>query len=66
MSGPDGPGAIDVAAVDDHPVILDGVAAWLNEPGNGIRVVAAAATVAALLAGPGAAGARGAARPGPR
>ena len=53
MSGPDGPGRIDVAAVDDHPVLLDGVAAWLSEPGTGIRVVGSAATVAALLAGPG-------------
>ena len=53
MSGPDGPGVIDVAAVDDHPVILDGVAAWVSEPGSGIRVVGSAATVAALLAGPG-------------
>jgi DNA-binding NarL/FixJ family response regulator len=39
--------------VDDHPFILDGVAAWVSEPGSGIRVVGSAATVAALLAGPG-------------
>lgn len=53
MSGPREPGAIEVAAVDDHPVILDGVAAWVSEPGSGIHVVGSAATVAALLAGPG-------------
>ena len=51
MSGPSG--VIDVAAVDDHPIILDGVAAWVSEPGSGIRVVGVAATVADLLAGPG-------------
>ena len=53
MSGPDDSGVINVAAVDDHPFILDGVAAWVSEPGSGIRVVGSAATVAALLAGPG-------------
>ena len=53
MSGPDGSGVIGVAAVDDHPIILDGVAAWVSEPGSGIRVVGSAATVAGLLAGPG-------------
>jgi two-component system nitrate/nitrite response regulator NarL len=53
VSGPDDSGVINVAAVDDHPFILDGVAAWVSEPGSGIRVVGSAATVAALLAGPG-------------
>jgi DNA-binding NarL/FixJ family response regulator len=49
-----GPGdAIDVAAVDDHPIILGGVSAWITAPDSGIRVVATAVTVAALLAGPG-------------
>jgi two-component system nitrate/nitrite response regulator NarL len=44
---------IDVAAVDDHPIVLDGIAAWLAAGGGGIRVVGTAASVAALLAGPG-------------
>ncbi len=42
-----------MAAVDDHPVILGGIAAWLSGQASGIRVVATAATVSALLAGPG-------------
>jgi DNA-binding NarL/FixJ family response regulator len=46
-------GVIDIAAVDDHPIILDGVAAWVMAAGNGIRVISTAATVAELLAGPG-------------
>jgi DNA-binding NarL/FixJ family response regulator len=44
---------IDVAAVDDHPIVLDGVAGWIMAGESGIRVVAVAATVDALLAGPG-------------
>jgi len=47
------PGTVDVAAVDDHPVILDGMAGWISAPGCGIRVIATAPTVCALLAGPG-------------
>jgi DNA-binding NarL/FixJ family response regulator len=44
---------ISIAAVDDHPIILDSVANWVRaEPGD-IRVVGTAATVAELLAGPG-------------
>ncbi|HEX5299788.1 MAG TPA: response regulator transcription factor [Streptosporangiaceae bacterium] len=57
-------GVIDIAAVDDHPIIRDSVASWVSADGNGtggagtggtgIRVVGtAAATVAGLLAGPG-------------
>ncbi len=46
-------GVIDVAAVDDHPIILDGIARWITADGSDIRVIATAATVAALLAGPG-------------
>jgi DNA-binding NarL/FixJ family response regulator len=66
-------GVIDVAAVDDHPIVLDGLASWVTAappaavqsggtpaapgagdgPPDGIRVVGTAATVAALLAGPG-------------
>jgi DNA-binding NarL/FixJ family response regulator len=47
------PGVIDVAAVDDHPIVLDAVAGWVMAAESGIRVVAVAATVDALLAGPG-------------
>jgi two-component system, NarL family, nitrate/nitrite response regulator NarL len=46
-------GVIDVAAVDDHPIILDSVAGWVMADESDIRVVATAATVHALLAGPG-------------
>jgi two-component system nitrate/nitrite response regulator NarL len=46
-------GVIDIAAVDDHPIILDSVAGWVAGEGDDIRVVATAATVDALLAGPG-------------
>jgi two-component system, NarL family, nitrate/nitrite response regulator NarL len=46
-------GTIDVAAVDDHPIILDSVASWVTAGGSDIRVVSTAATVDALLAGPG-------------
>jgi DNA-binding NarL/FixJ family response regulator len=47
------PGVIDVAAVDDHPIVLDGVASWVMADRSGIRVIAVAPTVDALLAGPG-------------
>ena len=46
-------GVIDIAAVDDHPIILDSVAGWVRSDSGDIRVVATAATVDALLAGPG-------------
>ena len=46
-------GVIDIAAVDDHPIILDGIASWVMAADNGIRVIGTAATVDALLAGPG-------------
>jgi two-component system nitrate/nitrite response regulator NarL len=55
--------AIAVAAVDDHPIVLDGITSWVtvpNLPGppaaaseEGIHVIGTAATVDALLAGPG-------------
>lgn len=45
-------GVIDIAAVDDHPIILDSVATWVADDGD-IRVVATAPTVGELLAGPG-------------
>jgi DNA-binding NarL/FixJ family response regulator len=44
-------GTIDVAVVDDHPIVLDGAAAWVSDPE--IRVIGTAPTVDALLAGPG-------------
>ena len=44
---------IEVAAVDDHPIVLDSVAGWLRTEERDIQVVATAATVSALLAGPG-------------
>jgi two-component system, NarL family, nitrate/nitrite response regulator NarL len=44
---------IDVAAVDDHPIIRDSIAAWVRADEGDIRVVDTAATVDALLAGPG-------------
>jgi two-component system, NarL family, nitrate/nitrite response regulator NarL len=44
---------IDIAAVDDHPIILDSVASWVSASGDDIRVVGTADTVAGLLAGPG-------------
>jgi DNA-binding NarL/FixJ family response regulator len=46
-------GIIDVAAVDDHPIVLDGVSGWITAAEGDIRVVATAATVDDLLAGPG-------------
>jgi DNA-binding NarL/FixJ family response regulator len=46
-------GVINVAAVDDHPIVLDSVASWVMAEESDIRVVATAATVDALLAGPG-------------
>jgi two-component system, NarL family, nitrate/nitrite response regulator NarL len=46
-------GVIDVAAVDDHPIILDSVAGWVMAAEGDIRVVGTAVTVDALLAGPG-------------
>jgi DNA-binding NarL/FixJ family response regulator len=42
---------IAVAAVDDHPIILDSIAGWITD--EAIGVVGTAATVDALLAGPG-------------
>src|SRR5580692_10297964 len=44
---------IDVAAVDDHPIVLDAVTGWVMAAESGIRVVGTAATVDAILAGPG-------------
>jgi two-component system, NarL family, nitrate/nitrite response regulator NarL len=44
---------IDIAAVDDHPIILDSVEGWIRADEGDIRVIATAATVDALLAGSG-------------
>jgi two-component system nitrate/nitrite response regulator NarL len=44
---------IDIAVVDDHPIILDSAASWITSDEGDIRVVATAATVDELLAGPG-------------
>ena len=44
---------VDVAVVDDHPIILDGITRWVTVPDSGITVVATAPTVDAVLAGPG-------------
>ncbi len=44
---------IDIAAVDDHPIILDSLPGWVMAAEGDIRVVGTAATVDALLAGPG-------------
>jgi DNA-binding NarL/FixJ family response regulator len=46
-------GVIDIAAVDDHPIILDSIAGWVMAAESDIRVVGTAATVDALLSGPG-------------
>ena len=46
-------GVIDVAAVDDHPLVLDSMAGWVMGAEGGIRVVGTAPTVGDLLAGPG-------------
>ncbi|HZB49545.1 MAG TPA: response regulator transcription factor [Mycobacteriales bacterium] len=43
-----------VALVDDHPVVHEGMRSWLDQdPGHRVELVAAADTVAGLLAGPG-------------
>jgi two-component system, NarL family, nitrate/nitrite response regulator NarL len=44
---------IDVAVVDDHPIILESAARWIMADSGDIRLVATASTVGALLAGPG-------------
>jgi DNA-binding NarL/FixJ family response regulator len=46
-------GVIDIAAVDDHPIILDSVSGWVRADQGDIRVIATAASVKDLLAGPG-------------
>ena len=46
-------GVIDIAAVDDHPIVLDSVAGWVTADEGDIRVVATVVSVEALLAGPG-------------
>src|SRR5262249_59240125 len=51
--GREAAGRVDVAVVDDRPIILDGITGWVTVPDSGIRVVATAPTVDAVLAGPG-------------
>jgi len=51
--GVTGVSRLDVAVVDDHPIVRDGVTGWVTVPGSGLRVIATAATVDALLAGAG-------------
>ncbi|HUK71164.1 MAG TPA: response regulator transcription factor [Streptosporangiaceae bacterium] len=54
MSEPGRPvSVIEVAAVDDHPIVLGGIVGWLEGELEDIRVVGTAATVDGLLAGPG-------------
>ena len=45
--------AVNVAVVDDHPIILESAGSWIVAGEGDIRLVATAATVAELLAGPG-------------
>jgi two-component system, NarL family, nitrate/nitrite response regulator NarL len=52
-AGTPGAAIVDVAAVDDHPIVLDGVTSWVSGGAGDIRVISTAATVDALLAGPG-------------
>jgi DNA-binding NarL/FixJ family response regulator len=46
-------GRVDVAVVDDHPIIRDSITGWVTATGSSIQVVATATTVDAVLAGPG-------------
>ena len=57
---PTGDQLIKVAAVDDHPIVLDGIANWITgadaadvDAVGAVWVVGTAASVDALLAGPG-------------
>jgi two-component system, NarL family, nitrate/nitrite response regulator NarL len=49
----DGAGVVEVAAVDDHPIVLAGIATWVAADSSGLAVIGTATTVGALLAGPG-------------
>ena len=53
LTGADGSHVVTVAGVDDHPIIRDTFSRWAAAPGSGIQVIATAATVGALLVGPG-------------
>lgn len=44
---------IKVAAVDDHPIVLDAFESWVTADEDGIRIVGTATTVDGLLSGPG-------------
>jgi len=46
--------AVTVAVVDDHPVVIDGIEAWIaRDPGRRVRLVASGATLEDVLDGPG-------------
>lgn len=45
---------VTIAVVDDHPVVHDGVRAWLSGSGTAVEVVQSAETVDDVLTGPGA------------
>jgi DNA-binding NarL/FixJ family response regulator len=53
LTGTDGSHVVTVACVDDHPIIRGSVSRWVMTDSGDIRVVATAATVDALLVGPG-------------
>jgi two-component system, NarL family, nitrate/nitrite response regulator NarL len=44
---------IKVAAIDDHPIVLDAFGSWVTAAESGIRIVGTATTVHGLLSGPG-------------
>jgi DNA-binding NarL/FixJ family response regulator len=44
---------IKVAAIDDHPIVLEAFASWVTAAESGIRMVGTATTVHGLLSGPG-------------
>ncbi len=44
---------IKVAAVDDHPIVLEAFESWVTAAESGIRIVGTATTVDGLLSGPG-------------
>ncbi len=44
---------IKVAAVDDHPIVLDAFESWVTAAEDGISIVGTATTVDGLLSGPG-------------
>ena len=53
LTSTDGDRAVTVAIADDHPIILESISRWIHADPSDMRVIATAATVAELLAGPG-------------